>query len=346
MKKIIFTSICLFLIAATAKTNAQNEAQYKLSDKIKIAGNDHWDYLAADTLTGRIFISHGNEVQVLDEKSKKIIGTIPDTKGVHGIAIAYDLNKGFISDGKDSAVTVFDLTSLKTITKVPVTGQNPDCILYDTFTQRVFAFNGRTSNCTIIDAKTNKVIGTLFLEGKPEFAVSDGQGKIFVNLENRNMICQINAQTFMGEKTFSIAPGESPSGLAIDVKNHILFSGCDNKKMIIVNAQTGQVITTLPIGEGVDAVAFDPVLKRAYSSNGDGTLTVVQEENPKSFKVIANVATQKGARTLALDSKTQHIYLSTAEFGAPTEVANGQKRKRPSIVENSFVLLQIDVLTK
>ncbi|MEO6883558.1 MAG: YncE family protein [Bacteroidia bacterium] len=343
MKKIIFGCLCVFASIAATKINAQTNFKFSLSDSIKISGDTGWDYLTTDDSTGRVFISHGIEVQVLNEKTKKIIGTIPDTKGVHGIAIANELNKGFISDGKDSAVTVFNLTTLKTIIKIPVTGQNPDCILYDSFTHRVFAFNGHTSNVTVIDGTNNKIIGTIYLDGRPEFAVSNQAGKIYLNLEDKSMICEINSSTLKVERTWSISPGDGPSGLAIDIKNNILFSVCDNKTMVILNAQTGKIITTLPIGDRVDAVAFDPFTQCAYSSNGDGTLTIVHEENPTTFSVIQTIKTKKGARTLAVDKKTHRIYLPTADFGAVPEQKVGEKRKRPNIKKNSFVLLEIDL---
>jgi YVTN family beta-propeller protein len=282
-------------------------------------------------------------VQVLDVKTGKTLATIPDTKGVHGIALAKDLNKGFISDGKDTAVTVFDLKTFKTTDKIKVTGANPDAILFDPFTHRIFTFNGRGNNATVIDAGTNKVIGTIPLAGKPEFAVTDGKGKVYVNIEDLSKICQINPKTMTVEQTWPIAPGEGPSGLALDNQTHRLFSVCD-KLMVVVDALTGKVITSLPIGDRVDGVAFDPATKCAYSSNGDGTMTVVKEVNENTFKVLENVATQKGARTITIDKSTHKIYLPTAQFGDTPEATKENPHPRPAIKPGSFVILEVEAV--
>jgi DNA-binding beta-propeller fold protein YncE len=220
--------------------------------------------------------------------------------------------------------------------------RNPDAILYDPYTQRVFTFNGGSSNSTVMNAQTNEVIGTIPLDGKPEFPVTDGNGKVYVNIEDKNMIAVIDPTAMFVEQQWSIAPGESPSGIALDNENHRLFSVCGNKMMVIVDAQNGNIITTLPIGERVDGAAFDPVLKRAYSPNGEGTLTVVEEVNKDTFKVLENVTTQKGARTIAIDSKTHHIFLPTAEFGPAPEPTTDNPRPRPSIIPDSFVILDIE----
>ena len=277
----------------------------------------------------------------MNASNGSLIGTIPDTKGVHGIALARDLNKGFISNGKDTSVTIFDLTTLATITKIKVTGKNPDAILYDPFSQKVFVFNGRTSNSTVIDAKTNSVIATIELIGKPEFSVTNGKGKIYVNIEDKSKICVINSSTLKVEETWSIGKGEEPSGLALDNKNHRLFSVCDNKLMIILDAENGKTIASLPIGENVDGAAFDLEKERAFSSNGDGTLTVVQGQNGNNYKVIDNLNTLKGARTVTINTKTHHLYLPTAEFGAAPDPTKENPKPRPSIKPGSFTILDI-----
>ena len=311
-----------------------------MANKFPIAGDGGWDYLSVDESGGRIFVSHGTVVQVVDEKDGKLLGTVTDTKGVHGIAIASDLGKAYISNGRDSSVSIIDLKSLAFITKVSVTGQNPDAILYDQFSHKVFVYNGRSSNATIIDALSDKVIATIPLDGKPEFSVTDGKGKVYVNIEDKSEITMINSETLNVEKTWSIAPGEEPSGLALDNENHRLFAVCGNKLMAVVDAASGKVITTLPIGDGVDGAAFDPGLKRAYSSNGEGTVTVIAEVNPNEFKVLENVPTQPGARTIAVNKKTHHLYLSTAEFEPASATAAGTNR-RPSVKSGTFVLLDI-----
>ena len=339
-------TISIFIIAVMTSimSYAQDGAgMYKISNKYSITGDGGWDYITIDDSTHYLYISHGTITQVFDAKAGKLVATFNDTKGVHGIALAKDLNKGFISNGKDSSVTVFDMKKLTVIEKINVTGKNPDAILYDPFTHRVFTFNGRSSNSTVIDAKTDKVIGTIALEGKPEFAVSDEKGKIYVNIEDKSKLCMINPLTMKVEQTWSIAPGEEPSGLALDNKTHRLFSVTD-KLMVILDANTGKVITTLPIGDRVDGVSFDPIKKRAYSSNGDGTMTVVQEESENSFKVIATVKTQAGARTITIDKTTGKIYLPTAEFGEAPAATKENPHPRPVVKPGSFVVIEVETL--
>jgi DNA-binding beta-propeller fold protein YncE len=335
--------ILLFCISFFVFTNmnAQTTSQYKIANKFSLEGDGGWDYLTSDDSTGRLFISHGTVTQCMDEATGKLLGTIPDTKGVHGIAIAHDLNKGFISCGKDTAVTIFDLTTLAIITKIKTTGQNPDAILYDPFTKRVFTWNGKSSNSTVVDATTNAVIGTIALEGKPEFSVTDGKGKIYVNIEDKSLLDEINPATMKVEKSWKIKPGQEASGLALDNENHRLFLVTDNKLMVIMNAETGKVITSLPIGDGVDGCAYDPGTKRAYASNGDGTMTVVQEDNSDKFHVVENVATQKGARTITVNKKTHHIYMPTAQRGEAPEATKDNPHPRAAVIPGTFVILDV-----
>ncbi len=336
MKKILFISgllISSLLIAIQAENHSSG---YKIINKIHLEGDSGWDYLYSDDASGHLYVSHGMMVQVVDENSGKLIGTIKGLNGVHGIAIADKLNKGFISNGRDSSVTIFNATSLEVIARVKVTGANPDAILYDPFSNKVFTFNGRSNNSTVIDAESNKVIATIDLNGKPEFAVTNEKGKLYVNFEEESKICQINTSSLKVENVWPISPGDGPTGLAFDIENNRLFSACGNKTMVIVDAETGKVITSLPIGERVDGVAFDPQLKCAYSSNGEGTITVVKEENKDSFNVIENIPTQKGARTIAVNRLTHHIYTPTAEFGAIPE-----GKRWPEIIPNSFEVLDI-----
>jgi len=338
MKKITCIFGLMILLCANfsfAQTN------YRILNKIHVEGEGGWDYITIDESASRLYVSHGNAVNVLDLTTNKLIGTIPDTKGVHGITLAKDLDKGFISNGRDTSVTIIDLKTLQFIAKVKVTGNNPDGILYDPYSQRVFTFNGRSSNSTVIDAKTNKVIGTIKLSGKPEFPVTDLTGKIFVNIEDKNSISAINVNTLKVEQTWSVAPGESPSGMAIDLRNHRLFSVCENKLMVVSDYQTGKIVTTLKIGGGVDGVSFDTELKRIYSSNGEGTMTVVQEKDANTFTVLENFPTQKGARTITLNSNTHKIYLPTAEYNeAPAPTAQNP-RPRASVKPGTFTVLEV-----
>jgi DNA-binding beta-propeller fold protein YncE len=341
MKKIITSVSCIFIMLCYVSLKAQTvPSQYRIANKFHVDGDGGWDYLNADESTGRIFISHGTVVNVIDEKDGKLLGTIPDTKGVHGIAIATDLNKAFISNGRDSSVTIIDLTSLAFITKVTVTGQNPDAIIYDPFSHKVFAYNGRTANVTVIDGSADKVIATIKLDGKPESSVSDGKGKVYVNIEDKSEISVINSVTNNVEQTWSIAPGEEASGLALDNENHRLFSVCSNKLMVVLDALSGKVITSLPTGSGTDGAAFDPALKRAYSSNGEGTLTVVQEVSSDKFTVLENVPTQRGARTVTVDKKTHHIFMSCAEYEAANP-SDGNTNRRPAVKPGTFMVLDV-----
>ncbi len=346
MKKYTGLVLGLLLFTFVLPTHAQSQkSNYKVVDKIHLPGNSWWDYLTVDNQTGRLFVSHGTEVLVVDTHSGKLLKTIPHTTGVHGIALAHNLNKGFISDGGSSTVTVFNLETLNVIKTINVTGKDPDCILYDPFTKRVFTFNGRSSNVTVIDAENYHILGTIKLDGNPEFAVTDDHGHIFDNIESKSEIAEINPLTMKIDKEWSIAPGEGPSGLAIDNVHHYLFSVCHNKKMVISDAQTGKVVTTLPIGGHVDGAAFDPVLNRAYSSNGEGSLTVVQESGNGTFSVLENLPTQSGARTIALDEQTHHLYLPTAQY-LPRKSSNDGRRHRPKMKPGSFVVLNIAPINK
>lgn len=335
MKKVflLFTGMVVMTCLTLSEAQAQ-KSEYKVAKTIKLTGDGGWDYLSVDEVNQKLFVSHSTQVNVVDLKTSAEIAVIPETNGVHGIAIANDLNKAFISCGRDSSVSVVDLSSFKLLAKINGTGKNPDAILYDPFSKKVFTFNGRSSNSTVIDAVTMKVIGNIPLSGKPEFSQTDGKGKIYVNIEDKSSLSVINAVTLKVENTWSIAPGEEPSGLALDNVNHRLFSVCGNKMMTISDAIAGKVITTVPIGDGCDGVAFDPVTKRIYSSNGEGTMTVVQQVSADEYKVLENFPTQQGARTITVNKTTHHIYLSTAELvpGA------GRRQSKP----NTFSVLDIE----
>jgi YVTN family beta-propeller protein len=311
---------------------------YHITKRTVLGGEGGWDYLIVDSKARRVYISHATHVVVVDADTNAVVGDIPNTNGVHGIAIVTDVDKGFTSNGRDNAVTVFDLKTLKPVANVAV-GRNPDAIIYDPFSKRVFAFNGASHDATAIDVKTNSVVGTIPLGGKPEFAVSDEKGNLFVNIEDKNEIVRFDPIKLTVENHWSIAPGEEPSGLAIDRKHRRLFSVCGNKLMAIVNADNGKVITTLPIGDGTDAAAFDPETGFAFSSNGEGSLTVVHEDSPDKFTVLENVRTQVRARTMALDAKTHQVFLVSAEFGTAPAPTAQQPRPRAPMVPGTFTLI-------
>jgi YVTN family beta-propeller protein len=338
MLKLSLKFVSTFTLLFMAVSALAGESGYHQLAKYDVGGEGGWDYLTVDDSSNRLFVSRGTHVMVLDTNSGKVVGDIPDTPGVHGIAIAQDLGRGFVSNGRDNSVTIFDLKTLALIKKVKA-GTNPDAIIYDPYSHRVFAFNGRSGDASVYEAKDGTEAGTVALGGKPEFAVSDGKGTIFVNVEDKSEIIPFDAKTLAVKGHWPLAPCEEPSGLAIDQKSRRLFAGCSNQLMAVVNADTGKVVTTVPIGKGVDANAFDPGTKLAFSSNGDGTLTVVREDSPDKFSVVENVPTKPRARTMALDPKTHKVYLVTAEFGPAPAATPEQPRSRPPMVPNTFTVL-------
>ena len=283
---------------------------YHVIGEIKIGGEGGWDYLTVDSAARRLYVSHATHVVVVDLDANKVVGDIPDTPGVHGIAIAAELNRGFISNGRANTVSIVDLKTLK-VTGSVATGENPDSIRYDAVSGRVFAFNGRSKNATAIDAKTGSVAGTIALPGKPEFSIADGKGKVYVNIEDTNEIVEIDAAKATVVKKYPLTGCDGPSGLAFDAKNRRLFSVCSNRVMAVSDPDAGKVVATPAIGAGSDGAAFDAGTGYAFSSNGDGTLTVVQQTNGK-WDVLENIATQRGARTIAVDEKTHKVYIPTA----------------------------------
>jgi DNA-binding beta-propeller fold protein YncE len=304
----------------------------------RLGGEGGWDYLTIDPASRHLFISRATHVMVIDADTGKSAGDIPETPGVHGIALAPELDRGFTSNGREGSVTIFDLKNLSVLSKVQGVGENPDAILYDPASKRVFTFNGRSHDATAIDAEKGQIVGKIPLEGRPEFAVSDRAGKLFVNLEDQGALSELNPRELKVEARWPLRPCESPSGLAIDAENRRLFVGCGNKMMAVVDAESGKVITTLPIGEGVDANGFDPERKLAFASCGDGTLTVASEQSPERFTVAEQVNTAPGARTMALDPKTHQVFLVTAKFGPrPT----GEAGARPPILPDTFEVLVV-----
>ncbi|MGA8502803.1 MAG: YncE family protein [Candidatus Sulfotelmatobacter sp.] len=327
------------VLIITAVALAAAAPGYKVVNTFKVGGDGGWDYLIADAAARRLYISRATHVLVLDLDSGKTVGDIADTPGVHGIALAPELGRGFVSNGREGTVSIFDLKTLATISKVKA-GENPDAILYDPATRRVFTFNGRSQDSTAIDAARGTVLGTIKLDGKPEFAASDGKGEIFVNIEDKSELAAIDPNKLAVKSTWPLAPCESPTGLSMDRKNRRLFVGCE-KMMAVVNADTGKVLATPAIGDGVDATIFDDETGLAFASCGEGVLTVVREESPDKFSVAENVPTQAGARTMALDSKTHNVYLVTAKFGPPPAATADNPHPRRSILPDSFVVLVV-----
>ncbi len=308
-----FIAFCVLIFALSA-SSAPSDTGYAVVKKIPIAGQGSFDYLTVDEAARRLYVSHGTQVEVLDIDSLSVIGNVPKTPGVHGIAIAPESGRGFVTNGKSSTVTIFDLKTLNPIADV-ATGEKPDAIIYDPASSRVFAFNGDSNSATAIDAASGKVAGTVGLGGGPEFAAADGNGYVFNNLEEQSQVLKINSSTLKIEQRWPTAPCSSPSSMAMDRANRRLFIGCRNKVMAVMNADTGEVITTLPIGDHVDATVFDSETKLIFNSNGEGTITVIRQESPNNYSQVETVKTVPRAKTMALDPKTHRLFLSTAENG-------------------------------
>ncbi len=330
-------SLCTSLLVLAAGAFGQDSG-YHIVDSLRLSGEGGWDYLTVDTAAQRLYVSRGTRVQVVDIAKLSLVGEVPHTLGIHGIALVPSNGTGYTSNGRDSSVTVFDPKGLKAFATIRLDARNPDAILFDASSRRVFTFNGGSSSATAIDVDANNVVGAIRLGGKPEYAVSDGRGKIYVNLEDRNSIAVLDAHTMKLLSTWSLVPGEGPTGLAIDREHRRLFAGCSNRLMVILEADSGKVVATVPIGGGVDGTAYDPATHLAFSSNGEGTLTVVREESPEQFSRIEDVVTRRGARTLALDEKTHRIYTVTARFGPPPPPSADQPHPRPRVEPESTTL--------
>lgn len=319
--------------AWTLATAQEPRSQYQVLQHYKLGGEGGWDYLTFDPAAHRLYIARSTRVMVVDTGSGKLVAEIPDTAGVHGVALVEDMNRGFTSNGRDNSVTVFSLDTLKPETKLAV-GEGPDAIVYDPGSKRVFTFNGRGKSATAIDATEKKVVGAIDLEGRPEFAAPDGAGRMYVNLEDKSELVLFDSRKLTVLQRWPLAPCEQPTGLAFDPPHRRLFVGCRNRKLAVVNADTGAVVTTLPIGQGVDAVAFDPQLRWVFASNWDGTLTLVHQDSPDKYTVVDNVQTAVGARTMALDPKSHRVFLVTAKY-------QDSATDRRATVPDSFELLVV-----
>ena len=316
MKKLFGFFMAIFMVLSLEeKANAQQNALYTLDKKISVPGNGGYDYLFIDDINRRLYVSHATSVNVIDLNTEQVIGEIKDMKGVHGIAIVDDLHKGFISDGTANAVVVFDINTLQKISTVSITGKDPDAIIYDPFSKMIFAFNGDSKNASVVDPVTLKQIGSVDLGGGPEFAVADGEGKIYNNLEDKNSLNVIDSKTLKVISNFPLSPCGGPTGLALDKSQNRLFTVCrQDKGMSVVDMTSGKVIKTLPIGAGVDAVVYDPITSLIICSNGDGTATVIKKDSSDSYSVVQTLSTQYRAKTMALDLKTHKIYLSAPDY--------------------------------
>ena len=331
--------ICGTAAFAACSLAAAQDTGYHLVKKVVLGGEGGWDYVNADPTTHRVFISRGSHIMVVDPEGT-VVGDIPNLRGTHGAALVPELNRGFSSNGQSNSVTIFDLKTLQVIKEVPLpSAQGPDGYLYDPASKRIFVFNARSQDATGIDAKTGEIAGMVPLEGKPEAAVADGQGHIFVNNEDKTLLVEFDSKALKGLNSRPIEGCDSPSGLAIDTAHKRVFVGCHNQQMVVVDYTTGKSVAKIPIGMGVDATWFDPGTQLAMSSCGDGTITVAHEDSPDKYTVVDTIKTQTGARTMALDTGNHNVYTVTAEFG-PTPAATPETpRPRPAIKPNTFTLL-------
>jgi YVTN family beta-propeller protein len=326
-----------FLAAAASGAPAGG---YSIERQFTLGGAGGWDYLTVDSAAGRLFISRADRVLVVNTRDGSLIATIPDTQGVHGIALAPGLGKGYTSNGRADTVTVFDLKTLATTGTIPVGGHNPDAILYDKFSGHLFTFNGRSQDISVIDPSKGAVIATIPAGGKPEFAASDEAGRIFFNIEDTAQLSAIDASTSQRVATWQLPHCEEPTGLAFDSAHRRLFSVCGNGVLVVTDAKSGRHVAELPIGKGPDAAAYDAASGLVFSSNGqDGTVTIIHEDDPDHYSVVATAATQKSARTMALDPATHEIYLAAAEFGAPPAPSADNAHPRPQVLEGTFRVL-------
>jgi YVTN family beta-propeller protein len=336
--------LCVVLLSAifhTAMASAAPDAPFKVKDTWKLGGDGSWDYLSVDGPAHLLYIARLNRIMVVDTRSGKLINEIGGLQHSHGVAFDDRGQLGYASDGGAGSVLAFDRSTLKVVATIPA-GKNPDAILFEPTKRRVFAFNGASKDATVIDASSNKVIATIPLPGKPEFSATDGRGNVFVNIEDTSQLLRIDAATLKVTAAWSLAPCNAPSGLAIDVEHHRLFSVCDNAKMTIVDGQSGKLVATAPIGDGADAVAYDNKRGLVLSSNGEsGNLTILRQDSPDRYTVLQTLTTRPGARTLAVNPTTGEIYTVTATLGhkpAPTkEIPN----PRPPILPDSFNVLVI-----
>jgi YVTN family beta-propeller protein len=310
LKKSLILCACVLVTIAAASA----AAGYHLLRTIPVGGTGGWDYLTVDEPGQRLFVSHETQVEVIDLALNSVSGKIPDTPGVHGIALAQEEGRGFISNGQTSTVTIFDLKTLAAISQAPA-GKKPDAIVYDSSTHRVFAMNGGSNSSTVIDAASGKVLGTIALGGGPEFAAADGSGNVFVNLEDQSEVLRIDARRLTVKNRWPLAPCERPSSMAIDRVNHRLFIGCRSKVMAVVNSDTGTVIVTLPIGDHVDASAFDPATGLIFNSTGEGSVDVFHQDSPDKYSAVQRIPTHAGSKTMALDSKTHELLVPSIESG-------------------------------
>jgi YVTN family beta-propeller protein len=332
-------ALTLSLLCFCAQANAQNSTHYHLLKQVTVGGEGGWDYLAVDAEPRTLYIAHGSQVETYNLDNDSLMAPILNTEGAHGIAIADREKHGFISCGKSNTVLEFGLLNRDTLQRIPV-GEKPDAILYEYSSHHVFVMNGGSNTISVLNAKTGAMLTTIALPGRPEFAVSDERGHVFVNIEDKSELVKINAQTNSIDAVWKVAPGTEPSAIAMDRGSNRLFIGCGNQKMIVMNAENGKITQTFPIGKGVDADVFDPFTKLAFSANGEGNVTIFKEASQGKFQFAQTLETKRGARTIAYDPQTNDLYLVTADFGSTPPATKEQPKPRPAIVPGTFSVLK------
>ncbi len=337
MKKIIFPALLIgILIHSLQMLNAQGASGYKVTKTFHIASSGGWDYISADPNSNKLYVSHGTQVNILDKKTGDSLGFIPNTTGVHGIAFAQPFGKGYTSNGRLNNVTVFDLKTAAVLGQV-ATGENPDAIMYNAYLKKIITCNGRSQSLSVIDPATGSVVATIPVGGKPETAVSDDQGKVFVNIEDKNEIAEVDITTNAVIARWPLAPGDGPTGLAMDTKTHRLFAGCQ-KMLIVMSSDDGKIIANVAIGNGCDGVGFDSKRKLVFASCGEGVVSVVQEVSANEFTNIENVPTKRGARTIAVDEKTHAVFMPAADYQPQAAGAQG----RPQMIPGTFQIVVVE----
>jgi YVTN family beta-propeller protein len=337
LRRMTLTASLAFTILPPSISLAQQP--YRVQTRWTIGGEGGWDYLTVDANAHRLYVTHGTRLEVLDTGSGKVVGSITGVKGLHGIALDTTGKYGYLSDGAANAVIVFDRSTLQTLASIPA-GTNPDGIAFEPVTKTVWAFNGRSHDVSVIDTAQRKVIATIILPGKPEFPAADGKGTVFVNIEDKNEIVRLDAPGKKITATWPLSDCDSPSGLALDTAGRRLFSVCDGKKMAVTDANTGKTLANPAIGDSPDAAGYDAKHKLAFSSNGDGTLTII-DASGTGYPILQNLITQRGARTMAFDSATDRVYLVTAELG-PRPAATAQTpHPRPAAIPGSFTVMVV-----
>ena len=330
--------VLIFVLLIPIHPALSSSKKYHLIKTIPLGGEGGWDIVTSDEQARRIYITHNNEVDILDADSGVVLGKVDGIHGAHGVALVHEYNKGFITSGKSNEVTVFDLKTFQSLQTISA-GNKPDVIIFEPVSKKVFAFNSEGHSVSVINPKDNTVLHTIELDGAPEYAVADGNGKVFVNIEDKNTVIEIDVKTFSILNRWSVSPGENPTGLAIDSKHHRLFIGCRNKKMIVMNATSGKVLSTVPIGDRVDATVFEEKTGKIYNSNGDGTVTVTQRDQHDTYADVETIETKLGSRTMGLDAVTNHLFIPSADFRPAPEATKDNPHPRPELVEGTLAVL-------